>query len=62
MLGLIMRAATTTLGIEVETNDTDAFKNLFYRTQKKHGLNFSLKTSPTPNHLWIVPRNEKAED
>lgn len=58
MLGLILKASSTQLGIEIETNDVDSFKNLFYRTTRKYNLRFSLKTAPTPNHLWIVPHAE----
>lgn len=55
MSALILRASQTPSGIEIETNDTDAFKQLFYKTQKKLGVKFKLHTSPTPNRLWIIP-------
>lgn len=59
MLNIIVEAAKVDIGLKIETNDPERFKQLFYRTQRKYDFKFKLLTAPVPNQLWIV-KNDKA--
>lgn len=62
LLSLLYRAASTPLGIVVETDDVTRLRQQLYPLMKKQTEfgNLSLIPSPiNPNELWIVNKEQR---